>query len=150
MIIDRLENLPLYIPVLPQLRDVAAILKSDGFDALPLGSHTTDDPTLRYNIMRYETSSKEAERYEVHRREADVQFILTGRERMDAAAKEGFVTTEAYDEAKDAFFGTGQRIASYHADPGHFVIFFPGEPHAPSLIDEESRAVKKVVFKVTV
>lgn len=150
MIIDRIEHLHVYTPAMPQLKEVIAILESGTLDTLPLGSYTTEDPTLRYIIMSYETVLEDPELYEIHRRDADVQILLSGCERMDTADREGFVTTVAYDEAKDALFGEGRKNASYHADRDHFAIFFPGEPHAPNLIDGEERTVKKVVFKVIV
>ena len=150
MIADRLENLSLYIPIIPQLKDVIAILESDTLASLPLGYHSTDDPTLRYNILHYETVLTDAQRYEIHLRDADVQILLSGCERVDAADRNSFVTTVAYDEKKDVLFGDGQKIASYHAAPDRFVIFFAGEPHAPNLISHENSEVHKVVFKVIV
>ncbi len=150
MIIDRIENLSRYALLLPQLNTIISLIEGGTLHTLPLGSYTTDDPSLRYVIMRYETVLEEPELYEIHRRDADVQILLSGRERMDVADREGFVTTVEYDQSKDALFGTGRKTVSYHADTSHFVLFFAGEPHAPNLIDSEERAVKKVVFKIIV
>ncbi len=150
MIIDRIENLSKYIPALPQLKEVVAILESGALSALPLGGYPCDDPSLRYSIMSYETEPAEAKAYEIHRRDADVQILLAGRERMDAADSESFHATGEYSAERDIVFGSGRKIASYHADPSLFVIFFPGEPHAPGITDGDDRAVKKVVFKIIV
>lgn len=38
MIIDRIENLAKYIPALPQLKEVVAILESGALSTLPLGA----------------------------------------------------------------------------------------------------------------
>ncbi len=150
MIIDRIENLAKYIPVLPQLEKVVSILASGTLAGLPLGGFATDDPSLRYTIMRYETDLAETKALEIHRRDADVQILLSGRERMDVADRESFATTIEYSGEKDIEFGSGKRIASYWADPSLFVIFFPGEPHAPNIAYGDDRAVKKVVFKIIV
>jgi len=148
MIIDRLENLAKYTPALPQLQHVVSILESGALLDLSLGSYATDDPSLRYTIMSYETELAEMKAYEIHRRDADVQILLAGRERMDVADSESFVPTGEYSAERDIVFGDGHKIASYHANPSLFVIFFPGEPHAPNLADGEGREVKKVVFKI--
>ena len=150
MIIDRIENLAKYIPALPQLEEVVAILESGApFDS-PLGLYTSDGSSLRYTIMSYEAEAVEERPYEIHRRDADVQILLAGRERMDVADSESFVPTGEYSAERDIVFGSGQKIASYHADPSLFVIFFPGEPHAPNIAVGDDRDVKKVVFKIIV
>jgi len=150
MIIDRLENLSKYIPALPQLQHVVSILESGALLDLPLGGYTTDDPSLRYTIMSYEAEAVDERPYEIHRRDTDVQILLAGRERMDVADSESFVPTGEYSAERDIVFGDGHKIASYHADPSLFVIFLPGEPHAPNIADGNDRDVKKVVFKIIV
>ena len=150
MIIDRIENLAKYIPVLPQLKEVVAILESGALSTLPLGAYPCDDPSLRYTIMSYETEAVDERPYEIHRRDADVQMLLAGRERMDTGDSESFVPSGEYSAERDIVFGSGRKIASYYADPSLFVIFFPGEPHAPNIAVGDDRAAKKVVFKIIV
>jgi biofilm protein TabA len=150
MIIDRLENLAKYIPVLPQLKEVVAILESRALSVLPLGGYLCDDPSLRYTIVSYKTEAVDERPYEIHRRDADVQILLAGRERMDVGDSESFVPTGEYNADRDFVYGNGEKIASYHADPSLFVIFFPGEPHAPNIANGKNRDVKKVIFKIIV
>ena len=69
---------------------------------------------------------------------------------MDTGDSESFVPSGEYSAERDIVFGSGRKIASYYADPSLFVIFFPGEPHAPNIAVGDDRAAKKVVFKIIV
>ena len=148
MILDQISQMKNYVSTLPALQHVIDILESGKLDDLALGSYTTDQKNLRYNLFTYKTEKTEATQYEVHRKEADVQILLKGHERMDIASRAMITATTAYDDEKDFFMVTGTKQLSYHANEGSFVVFFPGEPHAPNLVDESSSQVLKVVFKV--
>ncbi len=148
MILDRISQMKNYVSTLPALQHVIDILESGKLDSLPLGSYTTEHKNLRYNLFTYKTEKTEASEYEVHRKEADVQILLKGYERMDIASRAMVTATTAYDDEKDFLMVKGEKQLSYHAGQGSFVVFFPGEPHAPNLLDETSSQVLKVVFKV--
>jgi biofilm protein TabA len=148
MILDQLTNLHRYIPALPALETVSSILESGVLKTQEFGSYKTNDPRVRYNLFTYTTEKQRAEVYEVHRKEIDVQILLSGFERMEIADSSTLEVTHPYDEAKDALFGPAQSKVTFHADPSVFALFFPGEPHGPNLIDTESSTVVKVVFKV--
>ena len=148
MILDQISQMKNYVSTLPALQQVIDIIESGRLEALELGSYTTKQKDLRYNLFTYKTEKTEASEYEVHRKEADVQILLKGHERMDIASRDLLTATTAYDDKKDFFMAKGEKLLSYHAKQGSFVVFFPGEPHAPNLVDESSSQVVKVVFKV--
>lgn len=148
MILDQLSQMKNYVSTLPALQHVIDILESGKLETMELGSYTTEHKNLRYNLFTYKTEKTEASEYEVHRKEADVQVLLKGHERMDIASREMLTATTAYDDEKDFFMAKGEKLLSYHAKPESFVVFFPGEPHAPNLVDETSSQVVKVVFKI--
>lgn len=148
MIIDKITCMDRYIPSLPALEHVITILQSGTLENQALGNYTTEHPNLRYNLFAYQTEKHHADEYEIHKKEIDVQILLTGQERMDIAMQDPIVPVLEYDEDKDFLMAKAERVTSYHAKPGSFVIFFPGEPHAPNLIDETATQVRKVVFKI--
>lgn len=148
MILDQISQMENYVSTLPALQHVIDILSSGKLDAMELGSYTTNQKNIRYTLFAYRTEKKEATEYEVHRKEIDVQILLKGYERMDVASGELLTATTAYDEEKDFFMATGEKLLSYHAKQDTFVVFFPGEPHAPNLIDGTPSQVVKVVFKI--
>ena len=148
MIIDKLSDLQRYIPSLPALETVCSILESGVLKDQSFGSYTTDNPSVRYKLFTYHTEKTESDIYEIHQKEVDVQILLSGFERMDIASKDGLQTVQEYDRAKEAMFSKGRKQVSYHADTTTFALFFPGEPHAPNLVDGKSTEVVKVVFKI--
>ena len=148
MILDQISQMKNYVSTLPALKHVIDILESGKLETLAFGNYTTEHKNLRYNLFTYKTEKTEAAEYEVHRKEADVQILLKGHERMDIACRQTLTATTAYDDTKDFFMATGEKLLSYHAKQDTFVVFFPGEPHAPNLIDETPSQVVKVVFKV--
>lgn len=148
MILDQISQMKNYVATLPALKHVIDILESGKLDTLEVGNYTTDQKNLRYNLFTYKTEKAAASEYEVHRKETDVQILLKGHERMDIACRDKLTATKAYDDAKDFLMVKGEKLLSYHAKPDSFVIFFPGEPHAPNLVDETSSQVVKVVFKI--
>ncbi|NLE16773.1 MAG: DUF386 family protein [Spirochaetales bacterium] len=150
MIIDKLSDLRRYIPSLPALETVCSVLESGILKTQSFGSYKTDNPSVRYNLFTYHTEKTASDIYEIHQKEVDVQILLSGFERMDIASKDGLQTIEEYNPAKDALFSKGNKAVSYHADTTTFALFFPGEPHAPNLVDGKPTEVVKVVFKILV
>ena len=148
MIFDQISQMKNYVSTLPALKHVIDILESGKLDGMELGNHTTEYKYLRFNLFTYKTEKTEATEYEVHKKETDIQILLKGHEKMDVASRELLIETKAYDEDKDFFMVQGKKQNTYHARKGSFAIFFPGEPHAPNLMDETSSQVLKVVFKV--
>ena len=49
---------------------------------------------------------------------------------------------------KDVAFFEASGSLSFTAEPGFFVIFFPGEPHRPGLCAQNPEKIKKVIFKI--
>ena len=150
MIIDKLSDLRRYIPSLPALETVCSVLESGILKTQSFGSYKTDNPSVRYNLFTYHTEKTASDIYEIHQKEVDVQILLSGFERMDIASKDGLQTIEEYNQAKDALFSKGNKAVSSHADTTTFALFFPGEPHAPNLVDGKPTEVVKVVFKILV
>jgi len=150
MIIDKLSDLRRYIPSLPALETVCSVLESGILKTQSFGSYKTDNPSVRYNLFTYHKEKTASDIYEIHQKEVDVQILLSGFERMDIASKDGLQTIEEYNPAKDALFSKGNKAVSYHADTTTFALFFPGEPHAPNLVDGKPTEVVKVVFKILV
>src|SRR5262249_18280705 len=59
-------------------------------------------------VQSYDTKPQEAGRWEAHRRYADIQFMISGRERMGVAPLERMKSQAPYDADKDVEFFTGE------------------------------------------
>jgi YhcH/YjgK/YiaL family protein len=56
-------------------------------------------------------------------------------------------TTSPYDKEKDIVFFADKPELSFMLPPGHFVVFFPGDAHAPLA---GQATIRKAVVKVAV
>ena len=125
-------------------------LQAVDFTALPDGKVEIDGPRLIANVARYRTKLPEQAVWESHRRYIDVQYVVTGEERIGYVPLENAPPVQSpYNEAKDViFYEPGRDTFTLRA--GQFAIFYPEDIHAPSLADGEPREVLKVVMKVAV
>jgi YhcH/YjgK/YiaL family protein len=147
MLFDTLDNLELYIPVLPKLAKVIEIMdRSLPYDAQP-GEYATDDPDVRYIVSAY-TTSVAPKQFESHRKETDVQILLEGEELMALSWRDLAANASPYDESSDCVLFDGEPTVVMQAAPGRFAIFFPGDTHISQVAIGEPAAVKKVVFKI--
>lgn len=153
MIFDTLKNISLYESVLPGLATAIQILKTVNLVDKEKGAYTTDDPRCRYNIAEYTTVSDK--QFEIHKKEVDVQVMLSGCEKMTLGNRSLCEKSKTYDEEGDVSMIDGDTTASLIATPDLFTIFFVGEPHKPGLtvnpsVQDTGQPVKKVIFKIIV
>ncbi len=100
-------------------------------------------------VQSYKSRVFEAGRYEDHRKYIDIQYIISGEERIDYLPDaNGLSVTEPYNGDKDiAFYGCAPGTSAI-LRAGSFMVFFPGEVHKPSLALNQPSAVRKAVVKV--
>ena len=119
-------------------------LASAAAGTLSPGRITLDADRVYVNVMEYETAPKTPV-FEAHRRYIDIQCVLRGAERMEAAPAATLTPSQDYDEASDCALYTG-RGCSFDAPAGTVVVFYPEDAHAPCLpADAPSRVLKAVV-----
>ncbi len=147
MVFDTLDQLEMYIPILPALRIIADTMDHDELYDKPCGSYSTKDPNITYKISEYMTSAADRP-FEFHKDHSDVMIILSGQELMSTSWRELKKQCESFDETKDVGFFQAEPISVLQAAQGRFAIFFPGEPHKSGIAAGEPSLVKKVVFKV--
>ena len=147
MIFDTLDQLEMYIPLLPAIRVIADTMDHDElYDKAP-GKYTPRDSKITYTISEYMTSTADKP-FEFHKEYSDVMIILSGQELMSTSWRELKSQSQAYDEKSDVGFFQADPITVLQASQGRFAIFFPGEPHKSGVALGEPSLVKKVVFKV--
>ena len=146
MIYDTLDHIEQYKTTHPRLYRALTILRDTDFSRMADGRVEVEGSDLYYMLQSYE-SKENSSKVEAHRAYADIQMVLTGREKMGIAPLEAMVrVTEAKPE-KDCWLYEGpvQYLAMV---PGTFAVLFPGDAHAPGLALEASEPVRKCVFKV--
>ncbi len=88
--------------------------------------------------------------FETHDVYADLQYVVSGVERMQLVPRESLTPSGAYDPARDmAFFTARGDVTDVIVRAGEFTVFFPGEAHRPMCqCGRGPEQVKKLVFKI--
>lgn len=137
--IENLSNLP------EMIINGLNYIKNTNFSSLKDGKVFIDGENMFVNIQTYMT--KEDANYEAHRKYADIQYIISGSEKIGVTDYKTCPTVIAYDEANDIEFlsGTGNDVV---LKEGEFLILYPEDAHKPSISINESTQVRKAVVKV--
>ena len=122
----------------------AAFLRSADFSSLPPGRTEIDGDDVFVSVQEYVQEEREPA-YEAHDRYADIQLVLKGSERF----RWGYGTAGAPEGDFRQVTGVGH-FAEFTLRENQFVIFFPGEAHAPGLPESGPAFCRKAVIKVRV
>jgi YhcH/YjgK/YiaL family protein len=100
-------------------------------------------------VQSYDTKPLAQGKWEAHRQYADIQYMISGRERMGVAPIARMKTQTPYNPDTDLefFTGDGQMVT---VEQGGFTIFLPHDVHMPTIAVDRVEPVKKVVVKVRV
>ena len=123
------------------------LILSGSLDSLACGHYETGDEGIFVNVMEYETKTEGS--FEAHRKYIDIQYILSGEEKIGVAPTDSLRVTQEYDEASDVLFGEGEG-REYILRAHQAIVLLPSEAHMPSLCVTEPSHVKKAVVKVPV
>lgn len=149
MILDRLEALDFYGPMIPHYGRIAAFLEDWKPLDLEPGRYDIAGDDAYVMLQRYRTAAEHEKKWESHRRYLDIQILLRGREHMGWSEIGALTVSEPYRDDKD--------VALYlpPADPtpvfvreGSFCVFYPRDGHQPGWHRGEPADVVKAVVKV--
>ena len=151
MIIDNIKNCEKYYAVHPSFKAAFEQLKAMTADSEP-GRYTVDGDSIFVNMASYTTKTHDECKYENHKRYIDIQYVLSGAERIDLIdADKLTVTEDKYEEGDIAFFADADAQTSVTLQAGDFVLIFADEAHRPCMADNNvPSAVAKAVAKVRV
>jgi YhcH/YjgK/YiaL family protein len=87
-------------------------------------------------------------KFECHDKNIDIQVCVSGLETIAWKPREKCVTPNGdYNPEKDVRFFNDTPDMDFQLTDGQFVIFYPGDVHAPMIGEGE---IKKLVFKVKI
>ncbi|MFA6891785.1 MAG: YhcH/YjgK/YiaL family protein [Sphaerochaetaceae bacterium] len=147
MLFDTLDNLELYLSILPELQTVIEVMDKGEVYEMKNGSYSTKNQEVSYNIVSY-LSGGQDDRYEAHRKTTDLEILLEGEELMSLTWREAVKDATPYDAVKDVCFCDGDPLVVVHAAVGRFCVFFPGEPHRTGVPVVNPLQCRKVVFRI--
>jgi YhcH/YjgK/YiaL family protein len=147
MIVERLANPSPPAAQPPRLQEALEFLRGTDLAALPAGRHDIDGDRIFALVQEYTTKPPDQCAWESHRMYMDVQYVISGVERMGYLNLTQAREREPYDSARDvAFYEPGADYVTIAA--GMLAIFGPEDVHAPCGAAGSPSAVKKVVVKV--
>ena len=146
MIIDKLENIGMYVSVNPLFAQAIEFLKSTDLNAHELGKVVLKEGELFVNFAAARPKTKDDAKIETHNNFIDIQIPLTDTELMGYMPRTDLAEAE-YNAEKDVTFYPGHATDYLTVKPGMFAIFFPEDAHAPGVTEVE---LKKVIVKVRV
>lgn len=128
---------------------VFAYLKNTDLNALPVGKYTIEGTAATVAVTDNPTKEYEKTSWESHRKFIDLQYVITGAEKMATAPIVDLKVTEPYLDAKDVahYEGTGTQ---YEARQGTFFLFFPTDGHRVNIRVDGVEHDKKIVIKIPV
>jgi YhcH/YjgK/YiaL family protein len=150
MIIDLLSNAHLYYNQGPLFRKAFEYLAQTDLSKVEKGKYELDGQDLFAIVNEYDTISPDNEQMESHKKYIDIQYIVSGAERIGHDLLQGQTPSKAYDEEKD-FMLFGEKPTFFSVlQQGMFAVFFPHDLHMPNIKVDAPSFVKKVVIKVAV
>ena len=103
------------------------------------------------SIQEIDTVPYTVNKLEFHGKYADIQCIISGKERFLIANTTNSTITQPYSAEKDVGFSVANTVKTVDVEGGSFIYFAPGELHGPGIsAGEESCHCKKAVFKVRI
>ena len=146
MIIDTLANSDKYLHVHPLFAKAFAYIKSQQLDTLEPGKYTIDGTDLHASVSNKDGLKAADAKFEAHNNYIDIQVCISSGEQMGWKPRSACKNPKGeYDAAKDVIFYGDKPDTYFSLQSGQFVIFYPGDVHAP-MIGEGP--IKKLVVKV--
>jgi len=146
MILDTLDRLGEYAGAIPYLDKIGEFLSKTDLAGLKEGRIELSGADLFANANFQKPQTRAQVPVEVHRKYIDIQIPISCDEEM------GFVsgtflgeTSVAYVEENDVEFHKGLADTYLNVRKGMFVVFYPGEGHAPAITPG---GIHKIVIKI--
>lgn len=150
MIVDRIDNLKLYIPYNAKLAVVCDYLANTDIHALEVGKYDIAEG-VRVVVNAFTPKEPDAAKWETHKKYIDLQYLIEGDETMGYLHIDEMEDAE-YNEEKDISYPVPKADANMTLIPlktGHFAFLEPRDAHRPSA-KLNSTASKKLIFKIPV
>ena len=123
-------------------------LKTFNPDSLKNGRTDILGDDLYAAVSEYNSKNEADAKFEAHRKYADIQYVVSGEEKIGVERLEYPEVTTPYNEEKDIVFYNIASTNFRNADKSRFFVFFPPDQHKPGIRISDSVPVKKLVLKV--
>ena len=131
-----------------EIKQIINYIKSLDFEVIEDGRLEFSDG-IWANLQTYTT--KEDALFEAHRKYIDIQYMISGQEKIGVCEYTKCKNNIPYDSEKDIEFLDCENDFEYiNMTPKDFLVLFPKDAHKPSISVSEKVEVRKLVVKVPV
>lgn len=149
MIIDSIQHIENYAPLLPNLEaGLAAIRKEQAKGPLEPGTYPFDGGFFK--VQKGVTKPFSEGTFEAHRKYVDVQILLEGSEEIAWQELSDLTEVIPYDAEKDAARYTGSFAHQIRISAGMFWAAFPTDGHKAISHTKEQQSFTKIILKLPV
>lgn len=146
MILDTLDRLECYGYISPMMDKVLDFFRKTDLATLKPGRIDLQGDDLFVNVNRQDAQTRDEAPIEAHQEYIDIQVPISSDEEM------GFISapfmpapSKAYNADRDVAFYPGLCDTYLNVRKGMFVVFFPGEGHAPAITRD---GIFKLIVKI--
>ena len=144
MILDTLDRLESYGYISPLMDKVLDFFRKTDLATLKPGRIDLQGDDLFVNVNRQDAQTRDEAPIEAHQEYIDIQVPISSDEEM------GFISfmpapSKAYNADRDVAFYPGLCDTYLNVRKGMFVVFFPGEGHAPAITRD---GILKLIVKI--
>jgi biofilm protein TabA len=124
-------------------------LRERDLNQIAPGKYSIDGDNIYASITEDPSKEYDQSAWESHQNYIDLQYVISGKEKIGVAPIESLTVTKPYDATKDGakYSGEGKY---YTATPDEFFLFFPSDGHRPNIKIDGYDKVKKLVIKIRV
>jgi biofilm protein TabA len=148
MVFDVLANAHLYTALGLRIERGLKFLAETDLAGLSPGKHELDGKQLFALVSDYTTKPLAESRWEAHRHYLDLQYMVSGVERMGIAPVD-YLAAGDYQADRDIVWlsGAGDFLTF---GSGQFMVLWPGDAHMPGVEAGVPGPARKVVVKIAI
>jgi len=151
MIIDNLDNINFYKGLSKHI-DTALdfLINTENLETIAAGKHEIDGENVFALVFDYDTHDEFEDKWEAHRTYFDLQYIVSGQEKIAISHIDDMETVTDYHDEGDyqLFKGNGPKITLKKND---FIILAPKDVHQPGIHELTTPGkVRKIVLKALI
>ena len=146
MILDTLDRLDCYGFISPLMDKVVDFFRNTDLESLEPGRIVLQGDDLFVNVNRQGAQTRDEAPIEAHREYIDIQVPISCDEEMGFVSASFLpVPSVPYSAQKDVAFYPGLCDTYLSVRKSMFVVFFPGEGHAPAITRD---GILKLIVKI--
>lgn len=151
MITNNLSRLDRYDYQNERFQAAFRFLRENDLMSLTPGTEIRVADGVLAKIQEYTTDPEDTRRFETHRNDFDIQFVVQGEEFIGIVPAQGLEPDGAYDPSTDLqYYKTPPRHGGAVLRDGDFLIVPPEDAHRPNCQTTGPHRVRKIVLKVRV